>query len=465
MPQRRKGGSRQPDLLPRSKRPAISLPDNHPMVVLTDTVDWTEMEVRAEKIREKKLKNAAGRPPHLRATLGALTLMALRRLPYREVEEQIRYYAPARYLCGLTETDWTPDFTTIQDFAKLLGEDGVKLINEGVVEQAVALGLADTKVAVADMTAQEAAIPHPNEMGLLGGFVRSLEAAAGRTGKIFKDFLARARGKLQAAKAQVRKYRLFAKSKTKEGKDRMVAQMTTIIEAINQKLGKALAAASVQGRKLRGHAVAARRKLAELHATMGKLVPQIRHWLRTGFVASGKIINLQIPELYSIVRGKTGKAVEFGLSWGITRLRGGFVLATVASSKVDFTDSTFSVRAVEDLVTLFGKAPRAYAYDRAGHSAKNVERLGELGVRDVGLAPRGRTPWEVEGKVKDRLIKERALVEGSIGTIKCSKYGFNKPAARSAVMMGMCGQRAVLGLNLTKLVRGAAETRGIVLAT
>ena len=78
------------------------------MVVLTDTVDWTEMEVRAAKIREKKLKNAAGRPPHLRATLGALTpLMALWRLPYRELEEQIRYYAPARYLCGLTETDWT----------------------------------------------------------------------------------------------------------------------------------------------------------------------------------------------------------------------------------------------------------------------------------------------------------------------------------------------------------------------
>src|SRR5881396_271704 len=107
MAQRRKGGSRQPDLIPRSKQSTISLPDDHPMVVLTDTVDWTEMEVRAEKIRAKKLKNAAGRPPQLRATLGAtlgaLTLMALRRLPYREVEEQIRYYAPARYLCGLTE--------------------------------------------------------------------------------------------------------------------------------------------------------------------------------------------------------------------------------------------------------------------------------------------------------------------------------------------------------------------------
>src|SRR5262245_42152032 len=228
MPQRRQGGSRQPDLLPRSKRPAIQLPDNHPMVVLTDTLDWTEMEVQAEKIRAKKLKNAAGRPPHLRVTLGALTLMAIRKVPYREAEEQIRYYAPARYLCGLTETDWTPDFTTVHDFAQLLGEDGVKLINEAVVEQAVALGLADPKVVVADMTAQEAAIPHPNEMGLLGGFIRSIESAAGKAGQIFKDFLSKAGGKLKAAKEQVRKYRLFAKDKTKKVKDKMVAQMATI---------------------------------------------------------------------------------------------------------------------------------------------------------------------------------------------------------------------------------------------
>lgn len=252
--------------------------------------------------------------------------------------------------------------------------------------------------------------------------------------------------------------------KTKAAKDRMVAQMTRTIEGINQKLGKALAVASEQGRKLRGHAVVARRKLLELHETMGKLIPQIRHWLRTGFVASGKIINLHIPQLYAIVRGKVGKTVEFGLSWGITRLRGGFVLATMSSTKAELTDSSYAVSAVEDLAALFGKAPRAYAYDRGGYSTQNVERLGELGVRDIGLSPRGRAPWKVEGKVRDRLIRERALVEGSIGTIKCPKYGFNRPAARSAAMMGACGQRAVLGLNLTKLLRGVAGKRGIALA-
>jgi hypothetical protein len=185
---------------------------------------------------------------------------------------------------------------------------------------------------------------------------------------------------------------------------------------------------------------------------------------RRGRVAAGKIINLHIPQLYSIVRGKVGKAVEFGLSWGITRLGGGFILATMARDRTDLHDSSFAVRAVEDLAALFGKAPRAYAYDRAGHSADNVARLRKLGVREVGLAPRGHTAWAVKGRVKEQLIRERALVEGSIGTIKCQKYGFNRPAARSAAMMGVCGQRAVLGFNLSKLVRCIARKQRLALA-
>jgi len=38
------------------------------------------------------------------------------------------------------------------------------------------------------------------------------------------------------------------------------------------------------------------------------------------------------------------------------------------------------------------------------------------------------------------------------------------PGGSPAAMMGVCGQRAVLGLNLTTLLRGAADNRGIVLA-
>jgi hypothetical protein len=164
-----------------------------------------------------------------------------------------------------------------------------------------------------------------------------------------------------------------------------------------------------------------------------------------------------------VVRGKVGKAVEFGLNWGITRLRGGYLLATLGKDKREVLDQKFVTRSVHDHIAMFGKPPRGYAYDRGGWSRDNALALKKLGVANVGLAPRGRAAWQVSGKTKDELVSERAQVEAGIGTIKCRKYGFNKPAARSSATMGMCGQRAVLGFNLSKLVRGLAQRSGTVL--
>src|SRR2546428_11608002 len=158
----------QLELVPRSKRATIEVEPTHRLVELTGGLDWGDLEARAELIRANKLKSAAGRPPHLRALLGAMLLMATKRMSYRDAEDQIRYYAPARYLCGLTETDWTPDFTTIQDFTELMGEEGIGLINEYAVELAVAEKLADPRIVAADTTAPEAASPWATEMALIG---------------------------------------------------------------------------------------------------------------------------------------------------------------------------------------------------------------------------------------------------------------------------------------------------------
>lgn len=433
----------------------MPIDENHRLVQLADRLDWTEMEVRAEEIRASKLKNAAGRPPKLRALLGAMVLRATRYEPYRVLEDLIRHYAPARYLCGLTETEWTPDHNTLHDFMELMGEEGVRFINEYAVEWAVEEKLADPKVLVADTTAQEAATPYPNEMGLMAAFIASLGAACKNAGEAFKQFAGEAKSSFEAAKKKAREYRLFAK--TKELKDQVTVEMANIITAVQQKLGRVIEKASEKQSRLRGYGKVARAKVLRLHETMTKLVPQIRYWLETGWVAAEKVISLHIPELYAIVRGKVGKKVEFGLNWGIRRLAGGYLLATLAKTKSELHDSKFALSAVDQHIALFGKPPKAYAYDRGGWSEKNVAELKKRGVREVGLAPRGKAEWEVSAATKKRLVSERAQVEGGIGTIKHRKYGFNRPAARSAKMMGFCGQSAVLGFNLNKLTRELAK--------
>lgn len=459
----RRHRSRQAELFSRSRRSVIEIAPNHRLLMVTEEIDWTELEEIVQAIRRRKLKNEAGRPPHLRALIGALVFRALRSMTYRETEDQIRHYAPARYLCGLTESDWTPDANTIQDFEQLLGEDGVKKINEHVVKWAVEEKLADPTIAVADTTAQEAAIPYPNEMRLMATFVSAIAAASKNVGAALRGFVEGASSLFREAKTKVREFRLFAKKKSKTARMRLTAAVANIVEKVQGGLTLAVDEASRQKLRLTKSRKVAWRKLQQLRGTMQTLLPQIRYWIRTGFVAKNKLVSLHIPEIYAIVRGKVGKAVEFGLNWGIERLRGGFLLATLAKDKLELQDSRFAVQAVKNHKALFGKAPRSYAYDRAGWSEKNVDALKQLGVTHVGIAPRGRAKWKVTGRIKDKLVSERAQVEGGIGTVKSRKYGFNKPAAKSANTMGVCGQRSVLGFNLNKLMNGLAERREIEL--
>lgn len=461
MSKKTRGGSRQPELFGRSKSPTIPIEENHRLVQLADRLDWTELEVRAENIRASKLKNGAGRPPRLRALLGAMVLRATRYMPYRVLADQIQHYAPARYLCGLTETDWSPDHNTLHDFMELMGEEGIRFINEYAVEWAVEEKLADPKVLVADTTAQEAAIPHPNEIGLMAGFLTTVAAASPSAGEVFKEFVQEAAPHFEAAKKTAREYRLFAK--TKELKNKVMGQMANIVEKVQRQLKRVIAVAAKQTARVSKYGKVARAKVHQLHETMTKLLPQIRYWLKTGWVAAGKVISLHVPELYSIVRGKVGKTVEFGLSWGIRRLKGGYLLATVATTKKELLDARFAVSAVDEHIALFGKPPIAYAYDRGGWSKHNVAELKKRGVKEVGLAPRGGAEWKVSASTKKKLVSERAQVEGGIGTIKHAKYGFNRPAARSARMMGFCGQSATLGFNLNKLVRELAKREKVVL--
>lgn len=143
-------------------------------------------------------------------------------------------------------------------------------------------------------------------------------------------------------------------------------------------------------------------------------------------------------------------------------LRGGFLPATLARARRELVDAKFVVKSVEHHLRLFGKAPRAYAYDRPGHSQSNVATLTNLGVKAVGLALRGRTHLAVSSeRIRKELVRERAMVESGIGAVKSRRYNFYRPRARSVRVMGASGQLAVLGFNLNKLVRGVAARRNV----
>jgi len=166
-----------------------------------------------------------------------------------------------------------------------------------------------------------------------------------------------------------------------------------------------------------------------------------------------KIYHLQMSELYSIVRGKAGKNVEFGRKWGISRVGCGFLQGFLYAGGEHVSDKQFCIEAIKQHQKIFGDAPEVYGFDRGGYSAANIKKAKKMGVKQVGIAPTGKTPWAVSDSMRKRIVRERAQVEGGIGTIKSSRYGFNKPNAKSTAAMDWCGQRAILGFNMRKLTR------------
>jgi len=290
-------------------------------------------------------------------------------------------------------------------------------------------------------------------------FFLSMGKACVKAGGVLKRCWSKLTKKVKVAKKKIRKHRLLAK--TQEMRHRLTSEVSGIVGQVQKELDAVMDSALKGATHLKGWQKAAFRKACDLHQTMGQLLPQICSWLKTGFVAKGKIVSLHMPQVGAIVRGKVGKAVEFGWRWGIVRIGGGFLLGRASRTLTEMNDSNFALDAVKMQKRVLGKVPHGYAYDRGGYSPGNAQALEEMGVRAIGLTPRGRGRWFVEGQEREELIRERTKVEGSIGSIKSGRYGFNRPIARSVSMMKFCGQRALVGFNVNKLVTMLAERDGL----
>ncbi|MBK8203548.1 MAG: hypothetical protein IPK68_14890 [Bdellovibrionales bacterium] len=422
----------------------ISIKDKHELVQLTELTPWADLIEAAQGIRTLKVKALVGPEPHYRELLGAIALMSVRQITYRQAEDLIAHYAPARYLCNLMDSSWNPDHITIFEFTQMMGPEGMGIFNKAFLSQAETLGILDPTRLMSDTTAQEAMIPYPNEVGLMKRFTDLTVDALRQVGGKFSDLKGKAKEIANKVKGLVRRSHLFAK--TKEQKRNVGKKLYHAAKELHGMIKFVLAKSE---RKLRGKASMEIERLSNL---MDTLFPQILYFLETGFVASKKIIHLQMNELYAIVRGKAGKSVEFGLKWGISRIDG-FVLGFLIKNGVNASDQKFCLQSIKEHIALFGEAPKAFGFDRGGYSKTNIKKAKKLGVKHVGIVPTGKAKWSVSDKMSQVIRRERALVEGVIGSVKSKKYGFNKPNVKSTVAMEMSGHRSCLGFNLCKALR------------
>ncbi len=426
---------------PRSAN--IAIKSNHELLRFADIFPWPQAIQVAMDIRAMRAKALSGPEPHYRELLGAVALMSVRNITYRQAEDLVAHYAPARYLCGMMDSNWQMDHVTIFDFMQMLGAEGMDMLNKMFLLHAKKIGILESDKLMSDTTAQEAMIPYPNEVGLMKRFTDLVGKSLKQVGGKFSSVKEKIKEVTSKVKGLVRRSHLFAK--TKEEKKKVGKKLYHTVRELHGLLKKCFD----KGLQVRSKSSMELERLSKL---MDQLLPQILHFLDTGFVASKKIIHLQMSELYSIVRGKAGKSVEFGLKWGINRIDG-FILGFLIDGGRHASDQKFCLSAIREHIELFGKAPKTFGFDRGGYSMANLKKAKKLGVKNVGIAPTGKAKWDVSDTMAESIRRERAQVEGLIGNVKSKKYGFNKPNVKRTRAMETCGHRSFLGFNLAKAVR------------
>jgi hypothetical protein len=182
------------------------------------------------------------------------------------------------------------------------------------------------------------------------------------------------------------------------------------------------------------------------------LLPQILYWLKTGIVAKGKILHAGMTEARSIVRNKVGKKVEFGYQYLVCAIGGGYLFGRLILKPTG--EQKMPKKALEMYQEIFTnqQKPDILIYDRGGWSKENGKFLSEQRVKN-GIQPKGRAKWGVHGQDRELVKRERAMMEGRIGSLKSDKYKFNKPKERKLATVHMSGIRSILSYNLNKMAR------------
>lgn len=411
--------------------------------VLAENLPWLKLGEVGNKHRGMRVDIDNGRPLNLRMHLGAMIAQSMNRWTDQETEDSVRLNAGVRLLCGLEGSDETTDRTSIQDFRKQVGKDGVEELNGIVIAAAKKAGFTDVALCASDTTVQEAPIAYPTEVGHMKNIAEKLVGIGSKIKKGVCDTLTVLAEKAQKLFTDIR---LFTRGKTEqamERKKRLGKELQKIVARMERLLRRRISRMSA----------AAQKKYGEKLGFYRKMLSQIRQWHRTGFHPDGKIISLWLQDVRAITRDKAGKMTEFGRRWIITRLTKGYIIGTTCQRLGSGSDTGLMPEILGHFERIVGQLPRMAVYDRGGDGPKNHRTLKIKRITNCIFRKGSESQPGLGRNTALKARRERALTEATIATIKAPRYGFNKPRARSSDGCILKGHAAILGANLVHLAR------------
>jgi len=162
-----------------------------------------------------------------------------------------------------------------------------------------------------------------------------------------------------------------------------------------------------------------------------------------------RIVSISQPHIRPIVRGKAGRAVEFGAKVNIYTVNGYTFLDNASYDA--FHEGNLLEYTIARYYMNFGMLPKKILADRIYVTRENRKMCKKLKIALMGK-PLGRPPKGAKPETNKKDIGCRNEVEGDIGTLK-TRYGWGRIMARLPETGMAVISLSILAMNLGKKAR------------
>jgi IS5 family transposase len=311
--------------------------------------------------------------------------------------------------------DWSPlNPSTMTNFRKRIGSEGVSKIEEVVRDQLLEEKRIKPKSQFADTTAMEKNVSYPTDTNLLNrGRQRVLSGlkklkALGRKIKVGRTFTRKARQALLL----IIKLGKGRQERIKEGAEQLAKFAKKVLERVPDALRKAKKHKDERAQKK----IEKVQEQIRIDAELLKRVIEQTKARYAGTHIKNKVYSLHEPQVTCIAKGKRGKPNEYGSKVSISIDKNGFVVThTEYDSNVG--DSTTLEESVSDWKAATGQFPRNLAADRGYHMAEYPQKVRE--IERIAIPRTGSTKHkDADRKYFRRLQRKRASIEPVISHLK-----------------------------------------------
>ena len=386
------------------------LDEENRWIEMSKMIPWEEYE---EEYAKNFTENKGAPAKSFRMALGALIIKEMLGISDRETVEQIKENSYLQYFIGMESYSSEAAFnaSTMVHFRKKIRMELINKINKKIVknvEDVASEKKENEGKLLLDATCTPADIKYPTDIGILNDAREKTEKIID---KLYEEIKEKRKEKPRTYREVARKEylaiakkRRVSKKERRKGTKKQLGYIKRNLSHIEKMIE--------EGAKLEKLT----KKEQEELVTIGKVYEQqLEMYEKKTNKVENRIVSVSQPHVRPIVRGKAGKAVEFGAKISASNVNG-FVFLDKLSWD-NYNESGDLQARIEEYKRETGCYPESVHVDKIYRTKANRAYCKERGIRMSG-PPLGRPPKEVSKEKKQEARSDervRNAIEGKFG--------------------------------------------------